>query len=75
MADNARPHQAVHAAPEDVEKQDATQFRVLQDNAAKFAHNKRLTESRQRRLEEAGAFRAPTNAQTPIRARQKPGEL
>ena len=59
---NARPHQAVYAAPEDVETQPATTFRVYQDNAAKFQHNKELTEGRKRRLEEAGAFRAPTNA-------------
>ena len=59
---NARPHEAVHAAPEDVETQPATQFRVLQDNADKFLHNKKLTESRQRRLQEAGAFRAPLDA-------------
>ena len=36
---------------------------LYQDNAAKFKHNDELTRSRQRRLEEAGAFRAPTNAQ------------
>ena len=36
---------------------------LYQDNAAKFRHNDELTRSRQRRLEEAGAFRAPTNAQ------------
>ena len=60
---NKRPHEAVHAAPEDVEKQPATTFRVYQDNARKFQHNRELTEGRQRRLQEAGAFRAPTNAQ------------
>ena len=59
---NKRPHEAVHAAPEDVEKQPATTFRVYQDNAQKFKHNDALTRSRQRRLQEAGAFRAPTNA-------------
>ena len=59
---NARPHEAVHAAPEDVETQPATQFRVLQDNAEKFQHNKQLMEGRQARLQQAGAFRAPTNA-------------
>ena len=37
-------------------------FSGLQDNAEKFQHNKNLTEGRQRRLQEAGAFRAPTNA-------------
>ena len=59
---NARPHQAVTVAPEDVETMPAATFRVYQDNAAKFQHNKELTERRKRRLEEAGAFRAPTNA-------------
>ena len=38
-------------------------FGVYQDNARRFKHNDELTRSRQRRLEEAGAFRAPTNAQ------------
>ena len=59
---NARPHQAVTVAPEDVETKLAATFRVYQDNAEKFQHNKRLTEGRQRRLQEAGAFRALTNA-------------
>ena len=58
---NARPHQAVTVASEDVETKPAATFRVLRDNAEKFEHNKNLTEGRQRRLEEAGAFRAPTN--------------
>ena len=59
---NARPHQAVTVAPEDVETKPAATFRVLRDNAEKFEHNKNLTEGRKRRLEEAGAFRAATNA-------------
>ena len=59
---NARPHQAVTVAPEDVETMPAASFRVYQENAAKFKHNDELTRSRQRRLEEVGAFRAPTNA-------------
>ena len=58
---NARPHQAVTVAPENVETMRAATFRVYQDNASKFQQNKRLTEGRKRRLEEAGAFRAPTN--------------
>ena len=37
---------ALHAAPKDVEKQPATEFRVLQDNADRFQHNKDLTERR-----------------------------
>ena len=54
--------QTVHGAPEDVEKQPATEFRVLQDNADKFQHNKDLTDRRVKAVEDAGAFRAPTNA-------------
>ncbi len=61
-AHNARPHQAVTVAPEDVETMPTATFRVYEDNATKFQHNKKLTEGRKRRLEEAGAFRAPTNA-------------
>ena len=57
---NARPHEAVTVA--DVETMPAATVRVYQDNARKFKHNDELTRSRQRRLEEAGAFRAPTNA-------------
>ena len=59
---NARPHETVHGAPEDVEKQPATEFRVLQDNADRFQHNKELTNRRIKAVEDAGAFRAPTNA-------------
>ena len=59
---NARPHETVHGAPEDVERQPATEFRVLQDNADKFQHNKDLTDRRVKAVEDAGAFRAPTNA-------------
>ena len=59
---NVRPHETVHGAPEDVEKQPATEFRVLQDNADKFQHNKDLTNRRIKVVEDAGAFRAPTNA-------------
>ena len=53
---NARPHQAVTVAPEDVETMPAASFRAYQDNAAKFQHNKRLTQGRQRRLR---GFRRP----------------
>ena len=44
------------------EKQPATEFRVLQDNADRFQHNKDLTNRRIKAVEDAGAFRAPTNA-------------
>ena len=53
---NARPRETVHGAPEDVEKQPATEFRVLQDNADKFQHNKDLTDRRVKAVEDAGAF-------------------
>ena len=51
------------------EKQPATEFRLLQDNADKFQHNKDLTEC----VEDAGAFRAPTNAEPPVRRRAAAG--
>ena len=62
---NARPHETVHGAPEDVEKQPATEFRVLQDNADKFQHNKDLTDRRVKAVQDAGAFRAPTRSFNP----------
>ena len=43
---NARPHETVYGAPEDVEKQPATEFRLLQDNADKFQRNNNLTDRR-----------------------------
>ena len=49
---NARPHETAHGAPEDVEKQPATEFRVLQDNADKFQHNKDLTDRRVKAVED-----------------------
>ena len=45
-----------------MEKQPDTELRVLQDNADKFQHNKDLTDRRVKAVEDAGAFRAPTNA-------------
>ena len=45
------------AAPRRREKQPATEFRVLQDNADKDLTNRRI-----KAVEDAGAFRAPTNA-------------
>ena len=51
---NARPHETVHGAPEDVEKQPATEFRVLQDNADKFQHNKDLADRRVKAVEDVG---------------------
>ena len=54
---------AVTVGLEAVETKPAATFRVYQDNARKFKHNEELTRTRQRQLEEeAGAFRAPTNA-------------
>ena len=50
---NARPHETVYGAFEDVEKQPATEFRLLQDNADKFQHNKDLTD---RRIRGRGGF-------------------
>ena len=47
-------HETVYDAPEDVEKQPATEFRLLQDNADKFQHNKDLTDRRIKAVEDVG---------------------
>ena len=57
---NARPHETVHGAPEDVEKQPATEFRVLQDNADRFQHNKDLTNRRIPSTDERGEELQPS---------------
>ena len=65
-AHNNKPHEAVHGPPAQIESKNggdnAQNFRVLQDNAAKFVHNRALTQRRMGELKEAGAFRAPTGA-------------
>ena len=40
------PHETVYGALEDVERQPATEFRLLQNNVDKFQHNKDLTDRR-----------------------------
>ena len=63
---NNKPHEAVHRAPAQVERRNggdnAQNFRVLQDNASKFVHNRALTQRRMGAIREAGAFPAPTGA-------------
>ena len=65
-AHNNKPHEAVHGPPAQIEGKNggdnAQNFRVLQDNAAKFVHNRALTQRRMGEIREAGAFRAPTGA-------------
>ena len=65
-AHNNKPHEAVHGPPAQIERRNggdnAQNFRVLQDNAAKFVHNRALTQRRMGAIQEAGAFRAPTGA-------------
>ena len=68
---NARPHETVHGAPEDVEKQPATEFRVLQDNADKFQHNKDLTERRVKAVQ--GADERGEELQPSVRRRAAAG--
>ena len=50
---NARPHETVYGAREDVEKQPATQFRL--PNADKFQHNKDLTDRRIKAVEDVSS--------------------
>ena len=63
---NARPHETAHGAPEDVEKQPDTEFRLLQDNADKFRHNKDLTD---RRISLQGAHQRCAQLQPAVRRR------
>ena len=58
-AHNARPHSAVHGAPQTVETNPSQDFRVLQDNARKGLLNRNSQLSKSKALREAGAFRAP----------------
>ena len=64
LADNNKSNDAVHGAPAQIETrnggENAQHFRALQDNAAKFVHNRALTQTRMATIREAGAFRAPT---------------
>ena len=61
---NARPHETVHAAPDNVETQSAIQFRVLPDNAQKFQHQPGS---------DGGASDAAAAVQ--VRSGQEPGRL
>ena len=70
---NARPHETAHGAPEDVEKQPATEFRVLQDNADKFQHNKDLTDRRMKAVKNAGADERGEELQPSVRRRAAAG--
>ena len=63
-AHNNKPHDAVHGPPAGIEGRNggdnAQMFRVMQDNASKFVHNRALTQRRMGEIREAGGFRAPT---------------
>ena len=56
---NGRYHSAVHGSPKEAAEPGVQQFMVLQDNAAKFQHNRGLVEKKRAALERGGAFRAP----------------
>jgi hypothetical protein len=56
---NERYHSAVHGSPNEAAEPGVQQFMVLQDNAAKFQHNRGLVEKKRAALERGGAFRAP----------------
>ena len=61
---NERPNAAVHGPPATANEENAQQFFILQDNAAKFMHNKNLSTRRQDALKDAGAFRAPIQGES-----------
>jgi len=51
-------------APEEVRDDDEVVFQLLQQQARNFKHNQQLTEKRQAKLQDAGAFRAPLPGST-----------
>jgi len=61
-AHNNKPHEAVHGPPATVEREGPQGFRVLQDNASKYVHNRSLTQRRMGELKESGSFREPSGA-------------
>ena len=75
---NKRPHQAVHAALEDVEKQPATTFRVYQDNAQNLKVQAQRHPDEEPAATTAGGGGLPSPDQcgeelpAPVRGRQGP---
>ena len=59
-AHNSRPHAAVYGPPEKVEENGVQDFRILQDNARRFQFNRNAQLRKKSELQQAGAFRAPT---------------
>ncbi len=59
LNDTPKPGVLHGDAPSEVRDDDEVRFMLLQDQARALQHNKKLTERRQDKLEEAGAFRAP----------------
>jgi len=63
---NNRPHEAVFGPPATVETKNGENpqaFRILQQNASHFIQNRATTQRRLAEVRDAGAYRAPTNAQ------------
>jgi len=60
-AHNSRPHAAVYGPPEKAEQNGVRDFRVLQDNARKFQFHRDAQRRKKSELQQAGAFRAPTD--------------
>ena len=64
---NNRPHEAVFGPPATVETKNGGEnpqaFRILQQNASHFIQNRATTQRRLAEVRDAGAYRAPTNAQ------------
>ena len=61
---NNKNHDAANGPPSQIQTQNGgdnpQHFRALQDNAAKFVHNRAITQSRMATIREAGAFRSPS---------------
>ena len=56
---NRRPLQGLHGSPNSADKEGPQQFMILQDQASNFQHNRHLTMSRKKAIEQAGGYREP----------------
>ena len=62
---NKTPHETLHGqSPEEVQDNDVTKFRLMQDNALKLRKNAKQLKQRQDRLMQAGFFRPQLGKQT-----------
>ena len=70
---NATDHSTVHGEPNDAANDGVQKFLILQDNAAKAAHNTEVLEKRTKALEKTMTFRRPKGGLTKFKRGFKAG--